>query len=468
PRQDADAQSGSPDRLFTVKTDDLVIGVTLSGNINARMQHKLSSDAAFKTQLISVVPENSTVKKGDVLAEFETDVLQQTIDDLKVDLDNKRKGLEILEKELEILVSSNVAEIEEAENRVVEVRDEFNKYWKIEAPKEKDTLQLNLDSAGQKLNDAEGEFYKASEVLNRTVFRDESAELQARSKLAGMEKAIDAARIALNNAELDQKMFKRFTHPNKMTTLQNKLKEAKLNLEKVKIKTASLLVQKDNQIYNQQTAITKVERDLKKHLDFLPQMRLVSPVDGIVIYCDPDRRWGKLDVKVGMDINRKQVILTIPDMSDLVVDVDIPEQYRSRVKLSDKAVIVPESLPSLRFDGVVSEIASLPKNQIHWDPFSPKIYSSKIDIVERDPRLVSGMNVKVSIVNRVLERRLVVPVEAVHEKGGKYFVYLKHDSKYREADVEIGESNDSFVEIRSGLKEGDVVFLYRPFQGKGN
>ena len=36
----------------------------------------------------------------------------------------------------------------------------------------------------------------------------------------------------------------------------------------------------------------------------------------------------------------------------------------------------------------------------------------------------------------------------------------------KEVDVEIGESNDNFVQIKSGLEEGDVVYLYRPYQKK--
>ena len=105
-----------------------------------------------------------------------------------------------------------------------------------------------------------------------------------------------------------------------------------------------------------------------------------------------------------MDIRRKQVLLTIPDLSDLIVDFDIPEQYRSRVKVDDKVVITPDSIPNLKINGVVAEIPSLPRNQIRWDPYSPKIYGSKIDITEPNSKLVSGMNVKIAIINKILRR----------------------------------------------------------------
>lgn len=458
----------SVDRFFKVKKDDLIIGVSLTGTVNARKKHKLSCDASFQTQLVSIVDENSKVKSGDILAEFEAEDLKQKIDDLKVELENKNKGLEILQEERGILVSSNNADIAAAENRVGEAEDAFNKYWKLEGPKAKDSQQVNVDNAKQKMEEAESAYAKFKETFDRTVYTEETLENEAKNKLTGLEQAVATAKTAYTNAILDQKMLKRYSHPNQITSLKNKLDEAKLNLKKVKIQTASTLVQKDNQIYNQETAIKKTERDLKKHEDFLPQMRLISPVDGLVIYGDPDQRWGKIEVKIGMEIRRRQTILTIPDLSDLVVDFDIPEQYRSRVKIKDKVIISPDSIPGLKVDGVVAEIASLPNNQIHWDPYSPKIYTSKCDIVNKTPKLVSGMNVRIAIINKILRDRIVVPIEAVFDKSGKYFVYLKQDEKFKEVDVDIGEANIDFVEIKSGLQPGDVVYLFRPFQSTKN
>jgi len=465
--KDGSTSSGdnkSLDRFFTVKKEDMIIGVSLTGTVNARKKHKLSCDAAFRTQLVSVVDENSKVKKDDILAEFETDDLKQKIDDLRVELENKRKRLEITQEERGILVSSNNADVESADNRVGEAEDAFNKYWKLEGPKVKDTQQLKVDNAEQKLVTEKSKFLKFRDTFNQTVYSDEAAETAAKAKLNGLEKAIETAEIAYNNALLDQKMLKRYTHPNKITSLKNKLEELKLNLKKVKIRTASSLVQKDNQIFNEKTRIKKNERDLKKHEDFLPMMKLISPVNGLVVYGDPDKRWGKIDIKIGMDIRRRQVLLTIPDLSDLVVDFDIPEQYRSRVKLEDKVIVTPESMPALKIDGIVSEIASLPKNQIRWDPYSPKIYKSKIDITKNEPKLVSGMNVRIAIINKILKDRMIVPIEAVFDKSGKYFVFLRQNSKFKEMNVEIGEANIDFVEIKSGLTSGDVVCLYRPFQ----
>lgn len=458
------SEGANPDRFYKVKRTNLVLGVDLTGTVNAKKKYKIAYEVPFNTKLIYVVDENSTVKKGQVLAKYETDVLQQKIEDLSLVLENKKKSLEIAKKERNILISSNNADVTAAENRLVEAEEAFNKYIKYDGPRQKDNLMLAVETAEQKLKEAESQYKEELDVFNNTIFSKESDMAVAKLTLSGLDKNVKSQKTAYNNATLNLKIFKRYTYPNTVTAQENKLDEAKLNLEKVRISTRSKLRQHDDNMYSQKISIKKLAADLKKYSGFMPKMVLYSPVDGIVIYGDPDKRWGKVDVKIGMDAKRNRVILTIPDLRELIVDFDLPEQYRSKVSLGDKAVISPESSPTTRIDGVVSKVETLPVNQIRWDPYSPKIYKAIIDVKGKCDKLVSGMNVNINIVRSVLKNRLVVPVEAVFEKNGKYLVYVKTDAKYKEAMVEIGLANENSVEVVSGLREGDVVYLFRPFQ----
>ena len=74
-------------------------------------------------------------------------------------------------------------------------------------------------------------------------------------------------------------------------------------------------------------------------------MTLKAPEDGIVIYGDPDNRWSDLQIQLGMDVHQGMVLMTIPEMSNLVMDFDLPEQYRSQVDVNNDIIISPvESL----------------------------------------------------------------------------------------------------------------------------
>ena len=91
-----------------------------------------------------------------------------------------------------------------------------------------------------------------------------------------------------------------------------------------------------------------------------------------------------------------------------------------------------------------------------------------MELDEQNPALVSGMSVQIEIITETLKDVMSVPIESVFEEEGKYFVYLKNDYKQKTAYVTLGISNDNYVHIKSGLNEGDTVYLYRPFQAKAN
>ena len=460
----------SLDRIYEVKKGDLIMGIELTGTVNAKKQHNLASEVSFPTKLVSIVDENSKVKEGDELAEFETEGLIERIEDLALSLDNEKKELLIRKEEREILVSANKAEIEKAENQVVESQAAFNKYWKLEGPKVKDLQNNNVDTAERQMEEAETIYFKFREKVSQTVYSNATEEQEAKSQLANLKLSLNNKKTAYNNTLLDQKILKRYTHPNKITTLKNRLDEVELNLKRAKIQTVSLMVQAENRIHHMEVKIKKLERDLTKLRGFLPKMKLVAPVDGLVVYGEEGgrRRWDRTEIKVGMDIRRGLVLITIPDLSELIVNFDIPEQYRTKVKIEDIAVITPESLPTLKINGKVNHIDTRPVNQLRWDPSSPKIYHASLDLLEKNEKLVSGMNVRVAIVNQILKNRILVPIEAVFEKNGQYFVYLKSNNSYKELDVTIGEANDNFVDIQEGLKENDQVYLYRPYQSNND
>ena len=158
------------------------------------------------------------------------------------------------------------------------------------------------------------------------------------------------------------------------------------------------------------------------------------------------------------------MLFTIPEMSNLIVEFDLPEQYRSKVAVGNRVIVSPDSLPGVRFGGEISHIDTLPVYLITWDTSSPKIYKTKVKLDYQSPKLVNGMSTQINIVAKTLHKVLAVPVEAVFEEGERYFVYRMSAAGPKEVNVTIGESNDNMVEIRKGLAEGDTVCLYRPFQ----
>ncbi len=456
---------GDMDRTFKVRRDDLMIGLVQGGYVNASKKHKLSLQANYRTSLLWVIDENSKVKTGDLLAKFETDSLLEQIENQEIELDNLRKELDLAVETEKILLSTNAAELQSAQEGLAQADDALRKYRRFERVSTRDTLDLAIADAETAL-ETERTNYNSIRDTEVKVSNDENADEKKRKELKTAQGKIDKAEKNLESAEDKRKVFRRYDHPSKMARLINALEQAKLTLRKVKISTESKLVQQKKSIENYRRRIKRTQEQLARYKEYMTMMELTAPVDGVVIYADPDRRWGNLDVKPGIDINKGQVLVTIPEMSNLVVDFDLPEQYRSKVNVGDRAMIFPDSLPGTKLGGEVSHIDTLPVNLVNWDSTSPKIYKSKIKFDAQSPVLVNGMSVQINIVTKVIPKTLFVPVEAVFEDNDRFFVYRGGLTGPKEVDVTIGESNDNFVQITEGLEEGDVVYLYRPYQKK--
>ncbi len=461
-----EADKTALDRTYTVVRQDLTLGVILDGTLNAREKHKLSLQANYSTKLLWVIDENSKVKAGDLLATFETDSLVENIDKVRVDLDTREKEYNDAVEEERLLISQNEADLRSAEDAVTAALDALRKYQRFERSSKRDSLELAISTAENDLEEARSNLSTRRTEIMKSGAEDKDAEEANNKELASLQSKVDTAKNALDTAETNRKVFKRYDDPSQLKTLRNALDQAELNLEKVKVSNRSKINQNTRSRANLKNDINRIRRDLERYESYMELMTLKAPEDGIVIYGDPDNRWSDLQIQQGMDVHKGMVLMTIPEMSNLVIDFDLPEQYRSQVDVNNEIIISPDSLPGVKATGKIEKIATLPTTINFWDSSSPKIYKSRGVLTEQNPEFVNGMSVQLDIVTGVIKDTLFVPIEAVFEDKDRLYVYRMNGSVPEERDVKIGNSNTNFVEITEGLAEGDVVCLYKPYQKK--
>jgi len=120
-----------------------------------------------------------------------------------------------------------------------------------------------------------------------------------------------------------------------------------------------------------------------------------------------------------------------------------------------------DAFPEMKLTGKVHKVAVLAKSE--W--FNPdlKEYETTISIDGVHPSLKPGMSAEVEILVGTLRNVIRIPIQAVTARAGNTVVFLLDGSGNEEVrEVVTGEANESFVEIKSGLVEGDVVLLEAP------
>ena len=323
--------SKDPDRTYRIVKGDMTLGLRLNGTIVANKKHKLGLEANFATQILSVVDENTPVKEGDVLIEFEDSDLIERIEEMRTTLSNTEEELVIAIENEKIQERKNEVTLREAEDRVRQAESDQRKYLRLTRTQKRDSNDLAITSAESALATAKKNYSDKKYDIAHSGVTDEAARKSNENELKNLHGKIESSENSLNQAEIDAKSFKHYDDPIKLMSLNNSLEQARLNLEQARISTSSSLIQAKKRVDNLRANSRRQAATLERYESYLPMMKLTAPTDGIVIYGDPDRRWGGEDIKPGLEVRKGEILLTIPEMTNLMVNFDLPEAFRSKV-----------------------------------------------------------------------------------------------------------------------------------------
>ncbi|NLB56693.1 MAG: HlyD family efflux transporter periplasmic adaptor subunit, partial [Lentisphaerae bacterium] len=182
-----------------------------------------------------------------------------------------------------------------------------------------------------------------------------------------------------------------------------------------------------------------------------------APVSGIVMYGNPDQSWRRTEISVGGTVHRGMVIMTIPDMSLLEVVASIHEADVHKVKPGQKARITVDAMSGKVYEGEVTRVAQVASTG-GMIPSDVKEFEVKISIEALDG-LKPGFSCEAEVVTDNIPSALYLPVASVFRDGDTYFVMLEEGGSLKKQLVETGRSSVQFVEILSGIKDGQKVYL---------
>jgi HlyD family secretion protein len=181
---------------------------------------------------------------------------------------------------------------------------------------------------------------------------------------------------------------------------------------------------------------------------------------GQVVYWSSTQRWVRVKIEQGAEVPEGYKIITIPDASEMKVEVKIHETWIDRIEPNQPAEITVEAFPDKTFTGRVLKKAPLADAEDWLNP-DLKVYTTDIGIDGTHDSLKTGMTGKVTIIIDKLPDVLYVPIQSVVTVEDKKVCYVA-GSPAEKREVETGLFNDNFVQIKNGLAEGEKVLLNPP------
>ncbi len=203
-------------------------------------------------------------------------------------------------------------------------------------------------------------------------------------------------------------------------------------------------------------ALENAQLALQRSQDALENYTITAPISGTVI---------EKNVKAGDNVNNIEAgaLAVIYDLSYLKLEMNISELDLSKVAAGQPVDITADAIPGEVFEGRVDRVSI---NGTTTNGFTT--YPATI-LLEDYGSLNPGMNVSADIVVERVKNTLSIPAAAV-QRGDTVLVPLEgclspdgasvlDPTKTEERTVTLGGGDGEYVEITSGLNEGDTVLV---------
>ena len=173
----------------------------------------------------------------------------------------------------------------------------------------------------------------------------------------------------------------------------------------------------------------------------LKTRNIIAPFDGVV---------GKRNFSNDIEILESSIVVNIEDASILYVDVDIPEIYAPYINEGLPADIKFSGNNEKIYNGVIESTAS----RINTEKRS---LAARVRLDNSNLELLPGALLEITI--KYNERNsLSIPDTSVILEGNKVYVYkVNKDNLAKKAEVKIGIRNEGYLEVTSGLNEGETI-----------
>ena len=301
-----------------------------------------------------LIPEESMVKAGDVVAKLDPEEREKRISNISANYTEVDSRCNELEKKIEITRRNGEFRQTNASNNLATVRISSDETLNYVSPlpvfRGEMTLKLakiQLAATQQRLDRELGkknptmspvELAKLKRTLRRHTLKVEQAELNLSKDREG------ATRIAKSRAALN-------------------LADAEANLESTakSVHFDNLSIRREYDRNKQH--LGNIDRRLQREIRRRDNHVITSPADGLICYNKVFNGNNMAKVSLGNTVGPRFNILSIPDVSEMEIKVEVPEKYYGDVHPGLEVEVRIPSLGEARLAGTVSKVDLLFSNR---------------------------------------------------------------------------------------------------------
>lgn len=147
-----------------------------------------------------------------------------------------------------------------------------------------------------------------------------------------------------------------------------------------------------------------------------------------------------------------QKIASVVTEASPMISVNLTEMDITKVEVGDKATLTFDAYPDKTFTGRVVSVDTI--GSVNSGVTN---YPTLIALDVQDIKILPNMSVTANIITSTKSNVLMVPISSVQSSDEGSYVTVLKNGKTQQVNVETGISSDTYIEIISGLSEGDTV-----------
>ncbi|MCP5020677.1 MAG: HlyD family efflux transporter periplasmic adaptor subunit [bacterium] len=436
-----------------VRRGDLHVSEVVRGNLKASDSIQLKVGIEGGTKITYLADEGVALKKGDLIAEFDTSKFKDNLARQQIAVNNSEASVVKAEEQLDIQAIQNQSDLAAAELALELAELDLEKYtidggeWANE-----------LSAAEESIILKEVQLVRARQELEWTEKLYDEGFVQ-RNQFEADELTVQSRVFEVDQAKRDLQLKKTYGHRRRIAELESSVGTKLRNVNKVtkqaRSRIADLEASRDSTRYK----LDREKKELARMELQISKGKMLAPEAGLLVYARG--RWGQT-VKEGDDAYGGSKIGTIPKSDSLVVDAGIHETKLKKIKQGMSCTVTTDAFPGITVQGTVKFVAVMASENNWRSGGDERSYKATITLDSTPDGFRPGMSCNAEVQIKDLTNVLYVPRQCVLFDAGKTIVFVKGSPEATLREVEVGLDTNNWVQIVSGLEENEIVLLAPP------
>ncbi len=403
-------QDDGPMLTHTIARGDLAVTVTEQGTLESSNNTEIKCKVRGWSLVTWVIEGGTVAEAGDELVRLDTKRIEDAI------------------SQQTTTYHTSAATLAQSNAAVANAKIAIPAYLEGSYQTQLKQLERGLTIARTNLDTAQKMLDNTKKMFRRGYVTDLEVE--------GNAFTVTQAELELEVVKTEIEVLQKYTKEMQMETLNGNLKAAKSKLQADEAGFAM-----------DEARLERAKRELEDCV-------IRAERSGLVIYPSAAAWKETPDIAEGVNVRKDQTLVLMPDLSKMQIKVGIHESIVDRIRPGLDARI---TLPDQTLEGTVASVSPVTRPAGWWTGNVVK-YDTIIELPSVEG-LKPGMSAEVEVILNRYTDVLTVPVAAVVETDTGAFCYVKTPEGPKRRVLQLGDSNDSFIVLTAGLKEGEAVML---------